>query len=128
MFDFLNKKILKDNKKLVYQNFFGSHDIIEYIQKDKASSHYQIFPKEYKDRDDRFLEKLSSIKDFSSKVRESWGASYPLSQNVVKELFRYNYILRSIYKERFRAESESEFDRWIDPSNFGSSYDSFYQY
>lgn len=113
MFGLFAGKRLLEQKKMIWQNFFGSLDINKFIEEGVD----EIYLSQYqKDLNKRLLEKLKSIHAMASTIINNGSYKKPLNSDNLNYIWQDNKALRGIYEEHVRGgKSFMTFDDYINP-------------
>lgn len=114
MFGFLKDRQILEQKKMLWQNLFGSKDIIELLK--KRRSHYPVLGERYKETNERIISKLSDIEAMATAILNSRDYKVKLDKERLNYLWQDNKALRGIYAEHLKShQSGTSFDDFVNP-------------
>lgn len=109
MFGFIKKRQVLEQKKMLWQNFFGSEDMIKELE----GRHWD------KELHDRLIQKLKSINSMAGGIINNGGHKNPLGNENLNYVYQDNKALRGIYDSHIRTGRgqpfDKSFDQWINP-------------
>ena len=109
MFGFIKNRQLLEQKKMIWQNYFGSKDMIEVLE-GRDFNH---------DLNERLISKLESINSMAGGILNNGSYKSPLSKERLNYVWQDNKALRGIYDTHIRTGRgqlfDESFDQWINP-------------
>ena len=109
MFDFLKKRAILEQKKMLWQNLHGSMDMIDILERRKETFNRDPGLHE------RLQEKLKNINALADRLINKWDYVNQLDKNNLSYVWNDNKVLRSIFAEYIKVYSFETFDEWINP-------------
>jgi hypothetical protein len=115
MFGLFSEKRLLEQKKMIWQNFFGSLDFIKVIE-EREETERNFFGQDKVDLNNRLIEKLKSIHALSSNVINNGNHKKLLDKANLNYIWQDNKVLRDIYDSYIGGGAMfGSFDDYINP-------------
>ncbi len=115
MFNFLKKRALFEQKKMIWQNFFGSKDMLDFLEGYWDRYTILINDSTQKKSDETLMSKLREIHQLTGELLNKGMHKVSLDRDTLSSVWNTNKTLRIIYDNRFRPIRGVTFDTFIDP-------------
>jgi hypothetical protein len=115
MFGFFKKRLLEEHKKLIWQNFHGSRDMLERLREHSKIIHHHH--PEGKPIIDSHIKKCEEVRAIAANIVNNWTRKEALNENDLENSWEGNKTLRIVYDQTIKKTDffHRSFDDFVNP-------------